>query len=190
MSYKIYVGQLSDQTTEESLRHVFGEFGEVKHVELRTGFAFVTFESEDDMQRAIDDMNDKELDGSRIRVERERGTTEGGFRGTDGRIKPPRRLDLRVLIRGLHPKVDWKDLKDWARDTVGEVTYSNVFVRDGQHMGLIEMKVGNILASLFYDLFLCFFFSSYPRRQYESNSCYRMSLASLTINGFHGDMGC
>jgi hypothetical protein len=138
---KIYVGQLSDQTTEETLRHVFEEYGIVTHVELRTGFAFVSFEAEGGAERAIEVMNDKELDGSRIRVEKERGTTEGGFRGTDGRIKPPKRLDLRILIRGLHPKVDWKDLKDWARGIVGEVTYSNVFDREGQHMGLIELKV-------------------------------------------------
>lgn len=139
---KIYVGQLSDQTSEDTLRHVFGEYGGIKHVEMRTGFAFITFDSDDlDLERLINEMNDKELDGNRIRVEKERGTTEGGYRGFDGRMKPPKRLDLRVLIRGLHPKVDWKDLKDWARDAVGEVTYSNVFDRDGQHMGLIELKV-------------------------------------------------
>jgi arginine/serine-rich splicing factor 4/5/6 len=138
---KIYVGQLSDQTSEEALRQLFGEYGNVTHVEMRTGFAFVTFEVEGDGERAIEEVNDKELDGNRIRVERERGTKEGGLRGTDGRIKPPKRLDLRVLIRGLHPKVDWKDLKDWARGVVGEVTYSNVFDRDEQHMGLIELKV-------------------------------------------------
>mmetsp|Transcript_35729 Transcript_35729/g.26539 ORF Transcript_35729/g.26539 Transcript_35729/m.26539 type:complete len:381 (+) Transcript_35729:31-1173(+) len=140
MVHKIYVGQLSDQTTEETLRHVFGEFGNVTHVELRTGFAFVSFESEEVMLRSIDEMNNKELDGSRIRVEKERGTAEGGFRDFEGRGRPPKRLDLRVVIRGLHHKVDWRDLKDWARETVGEVTYSNVFDRDGQHMGLIELK--------------------------------------------------
>lgn len=159
MSTKIYVGQLSDQTTEETLRHVFSEFGEVKHVELRSGFAFITFESEEVVEHALKEMNDKELDGSRIRVEKERGTTDGGFRGANGRIKPPKRLDLRVLLRGLHPKVDWKDLKDWARDSVGEVTFSNVFDREGQHMGLIEVKVGLVFSPLFmlvFLLYLCF----------------------------------
>lgn len=140
MTSKIFVGHLSEQTTEEALRTVFEQFGEVKQLDLRTGFAFVLFGSEEEAQRAIEAMHDKELDGNRIRVEKERGSGEGSFRAD--RVKPPRRLDLRLVVRGLHPKVDWKDLKDWARETVGEVTYSNVFDRDGQHMGLIELKVG------------------------------------------------
>lgn len=140
MTSKIFVGHLSEQTTEEALRTVFEQFGEVKQLDLRTGFAFVLFGSEEEAQRAIEAMHDKELDGNRIRVEKERGSAEGGYRAD--RVKPPKRLDLRLVVRGLHPKVDWKDLKDWARETVGEVTYSNVFDRDGQHMGLIELKVG------------------------------------------------
>lgn len=136
---KIYVGQLSTQTTQETLQTVFAQFGEVKQVEVRVGFAFITFNNEDEVAQAIDQMNGKELDGKIIKVEKERGSAEGGFRGE--RQKIPKRLDLRVLIRNVHPKADWRDLKDWAREALGDITYSNVFDRDGQHMGLIECKV-------------------------------------------------
>jgi len=38
---QIYVGQLSQSIREEDLREAFGEFGEIKDLILKSGFAFI-----------------------------------------------------------------------------------------------------------------------------------------------------
>jgi hypothetical protein len=51
-----------------------------------------------------------------------------------------KRLDLRLSATGLDSRVSWQDLKDWAREA-GDVTFTNVFVKDGQTVGVIEYAV-------------------------------------------------
>ena len=93
MSKKLFVGGLSWGTDEYSLRAAFEQFGELEEVKVITdrdtgrsrGFGFVTFAGADDADKAIDEMNGKELDGRTIAVDvakdRRRG---GGGRGGGG----------------------------------------------------------------------------------------------------------
>ena len=100
MNTKLYVGNLSFQTTEQSLEQAFAQFGEVAEVKLvldrdtgrSRGFGFVTMANPDDARKAIEQMNGAELDGRALRVNeaedrRERsgggggGGGGGGFRG-------------------------------------------------------------------------------------------------------------
>lgn len=73
---RLFVGSLSWDTTEESLREVFGEFGPVLDAVIvndratgrSRGFGFVTMESRRDAARAIDELHDAEVDGRNIVV--------------------------------------------------------------------------------------------------------------------------
>jgi RNA recognition motif-containing protein len=85
-SVKVYVGNLSWNTTDESLRQYFGEFGQVlDSVVMRdqdTGrsreFGFVTFSSQAEANKAITMMNEQELDGRRIKVNLASARSAGG----------------------------------------------------------------------------------------------------------------
>ncbi|KAI8811427.1 hypothetical protein BJ742DRAFT_658746, partial [Cladochytrium replicatum] len=91
---KIFVGNLSWGTTDESLRHTFGQFGEITDaVVLRDretgrsrGFGFVTFATTESAQAAVDNMNEQELDGRNVRVNlaNERPAGGGGGGGYGG----------------------------------------------------------------------------------------------------------
>jgi cold-inducible RNA-binding protein len=72
---KIYVGNLSFNTTKDGLTEKFSEFGELVDVKVienyetgqSKGFGFITFETEDSAQAALE-MNGQELDGRPLRV--------------------------------------------------------------------------------------------------------------------------
>ena len=76
MSKKIYVGNLSYSTTEETLRNQFSQFGEVVSVAIimdkftnkSKGFGFVEMQEEAAADNAISTLNQKEIDGRRVRV--------------------------------------------------------------------------------------------------------------------------
>lgn len=76
MSKKIYVGNLSYSTTEETLRNQFSQFGEVESVSIimdkmtgkSKGFGFVEMSDDAAAGNAISTLNQKEIDGRRVRV--------------------------------------------------------------------------------------------------------------------------
>src|SRR6188508_897506 len=76
MNTKIFVGNLSFNTTENDLQDAFAAHGTVIEANLMMdratgrprGFAFVTMSSPDEAQRAIDALNGKELDGRALTV--------------------------------------------------------------------------------------------------------------------------
>lgn len=76
MSKKIYVGNLSYSTTEETLRNQFSQFGEVETVTVimdkitnrSKGFGFVEMTDDDAARDAISTLNQKDIDGRKVRV--------------------------------------------------------------------------------------------------------------------------
>ncbi len=98
MSTRLYVGNISFDTTEESLSSTFGEDGrQVRGVDVimdrdtgrPRGFAFVEMESEADAESAISALDGADLDGRNLRVNvaeerRPRGGGGGGGRGGGG----------------------------------------------------------------------------------------------------------
>jgi len=73
---RLFVGSLSWGTGEEDLRNAFGKIGTVTDAVVvcdrdtgkSRGFGFVTFEDRKDASRAIDELNNAELDGRNIVV--------------------------------------------------------------------------------------------------------------------------
>lgn len=97
---KLYVGNLSYQTTEQDLRDLFSQAGELQDVMLiveretrrSKGFGFVEFVTEADAQKAIEMFNDHEIGGRRLTVNvarprEERSGGGGGYKGGGGSYK-------------------------------------------------------------------------------------------------------
>jgi RNA recognition motif-containing protein len=93
MSKKLFVGGLSWDTTDESLRQAFQRFGDIAEAKVildrdtgrSRGFGFVTYSQNDSASQAVNEMDGVELDGRRIKVDvaqdRGRGGRGGGGRG-------------------------------------------------------------------------------------------------------------
>ena len=95
MGKRLYVGNLSDDTTEDSLRAAFSEDGRtVTEVHIMVdrdsgrprGFGFVEMGSDSEAQAAIEALDGVDLDGRNLRVNeaRERQGGGGGRRGGGG----------------------------------------------------------------------------------------------------------
>ncbi|MCY2960938.1 MAG: RNA-binding protein [Planctomycetota bacterium] len=96
MGTRLYVGNLSFQTTEASLRAALENGGrQVREIAMITdretgrpkGFAFVTMGSESDAKAAISELDGQQLDGRPLRVNEaeERPARGGGGGGGGGR---------------------------------------------------------------------------------------------------------
>jgi cold-inducible RNA-binding protein len=105
MSSKLFVGNLSFNTTENALREAFSAHGTVVEANLMMdrmtgrsrGFAFITMSSPEEAQKAIDALNGAELDSRALTVniarpkeERPRGDRPGGGGGGGGDRGPRR----------------------------------------------------------------------------------------------------
>ena len=74
-NYKIYVGNLSFNTTQEELESEFSQYGEVDEVRLISdrdtgrskGFAFISYKTEDGMEAALK-KNGEEMGGRALKV--------------------------------------------------------------------------------------------------------------------------
>ena len=106
MAKKLYVGNLSFQTTSQDLQELFSQAGTVESASViedrntgqSKGFAFVEMSTEAEAVSAIDQFNGKELDGRMLKVNEARprenrsgggggrnfGGNRGGFGGNRG----------------------------------------------------------------------------------------------------------
>lgn len=88
---KIYVGNLSYNTTEDGLRDYFVKFGDMEEVKLITdrdtgrskGFAFITFVNESSAKDSLA-ANGEELDGRPLRVNMANDKERSGGGGRPG----------------------------------------------------------------------------------------------------------
>lgn len=99
MATKLYVGNLSFDTTEGDLLRMFEEVGQVssctiimdKGTNRSRGFGFVEMSTQEEADKAIAEFNGKEVDGrtltvneARPREDRPRGNRGGGGGGRGG----------------------------------------------------------------------------------------------------------
>ena len=97
MSNKLFVGNLSFNTTENDLQDAFAAHGTVLEANLMVdrmtgrarGFGFVTMSTAEEAQKAIEAMNGKDIDGRALTVNiarpREERSGGGGGGGGGGR---------------------------------------------------------------------------------------------------------
>jgi len=88
----IYVGNISFDATEESVKELFAEYGEVTRVSMimdretgrPRGFGFVEMADDQAAQSAIEALNGKELAGRSLTVNEARPKADRGGRGGGG----------------------------------------------------------------------------------------------------------
>ncbi|MEE9442517.1 MAG: hypothetical protein V3V99_07605 [candidate division Zixibacteria bacterium] len=68
---KLYVGNLSYSITEDQIRELLGQFGEIKSISLLSdrGIAFIEFETTDGAVEAMDELNGQEFEGRILRID-------------------------------------------------------------------------------------------------------------------------
>jgi cold-inducible RNA-binding protein len=99
MEAKMYVGNLSYETSEQSLRELFMQAGTVTSVALikepgtqrSKGFAFVEMSSQSEVQKAIGMFNGYTLDDRQLTVNVARPREERGGGGGAGGFRPQQR---------------------------------------------------------------------------------------------------
>jgi len=65
---KIFITKLSPQVTERDIEKEFSDFGDIKKINLKRGFAFVEYYNKDDAKEAIRKLHNKKLFGQQKRV--------------------------------------------------------------------------------------------------------------------------
>jgi len=82
--YRLHVSPLNPRTSRRDIEKLFGKFGPINEVWMATNppcFAFVNFKHRDDAEEAIQAMDGKSIDNSRVGVSFARKRTIGGRRG-------------------------------------------------------------------------------------------------------------
>ncbi|GAI85214.1 unnamed protein product [marine sediment metagenome] len=76
MSKKVYVGNLPFSVDQEKLKELFTSYGEIEEAVVISdrfsgrskGFGFVTFVNDADADKAIAEMNEKDIEGRPLKV--------------------------------------------------------------------------------------------------------------------------
>src|SRR3989344_3701259 len=93
MGNKIFVGNLSYTVSSDDLKELFSPFGSIseatvisdKFTRRSKGFGFVTFEADDSVEKAVSEMNGKDIQGRELKVNEAKPMEENRER------RPPRR---------------------------------------------------------------------------------------------------
>jgi len=86
---KLYVGNISFDTTEDQLREAFGSYGEVSSVSVITdkftgesrGFAFLEMSDKGEAIEAMNSLNGQDMNGRTLKVNEAKPRPEGGGGG-------------------------------------------------------------------------------------------------------------
>ncbi|MEX0684135.1 MAG: RNA-binding protein [Dehalococcoidia bacterium] len=97
MGKRLYVGGLSYDTSDDGLRQHFEQAGSVESAMVARdrysgrsrGFGFVEMNEESDAQKAIAELNGKDLDGRRLTIDEARPRPEGAGGGGGGGERRP-----------------------------------------------------------------------------------------------------
>ena len=156
---RVYVGNLSWETTWQSLKDHFRQAGEVVHADVMMhdgrskGCGIVAFQSPAEAANAIATLSETELDGRHIFVREDREDPVGGLpapgtrqvaavpRYGGGGLPAPRAAPVdkmitgtRVYVGNLSWETTWQSLKDHFRQA-GEVVHADVMMHDGRSKG-------------------------------------------------------
>lgn len=88
---QIFIGKLHPEVTERDLEYEFKRFGTLKEVSVKKGYAFISYETTEEAEKAIEKMNGETMSNQRIVVEfanakkEHSSSRQGPFRGRDRR---------------------------------------------------------------------------------------------------------
>jgi len=90
---KVYIGNMSYETTEDTVRSAFETYGEINSINLISdrdtgrpkGFGFVEMSNDEEAKAAIAGLNGTEIDGRTVNVNEARPPQQGNRGGGGGR---------------------------------------------------------------------------------------------------------
>ncbi len=129
MNTKLYVGNISWQFTEEELRHLFDEAGNVVSAQIiidrdtgrSRGFGFVEMASVEDAEQALQSLNGMEVKGRSIVVKEALPEGRGGAKSS---VDPIQGTTVIYIDSELHGEV--KQLAKSSGKTIREITESAI----------------------------------------------------------------
>ncbi|DBA90794.1 TPA: hypothetical protein ACH3X1_004001 [Trebouxia sp. C0004] len=146
---RLFVNNLSAETTWQSLKDYFKSCGHVVHTDVFTdeegqskGAGIVEFQHCEEALQAISRLTNTTLDGCQIRVredredadlQRGRSSNEGRARSNRGSFASGR--GVKVIVQGLPFAYAWQDLKDLFKPIGGVLQADIVMGRDGRSKG-------------------------------------------------------
>ncbi|EJD55303.1 hypothetical protein AURDEDRAFT_109681 [Auricularia subglabra TFB-10046 SS5] len=74
---KVYIGNLPEQTRESDLQSCFGKIGRIASIELKFGYGFVEFETQEAAEESVAKYHEGWFMGNKIKVEISRGRNKG-----------------------------------------------------------------------------------------------------------------
>ncbi|RXN05188.1 polyadenylate-binding 1 [Labeo rohita] len=142
----VYIKNFGEDMDDEKLKEIFSKFGPALSIRVMTddsgkskGFGFVSFERHEDAQRAVDEMNGKELNGKQVYVGR---AQKKGERQTELKRKfEQMKQDRMTRYQGVNLYV--KNLDDGLDDErlrkefspFGTITSAKVMMEGGRSKG-------------------------------------------------------
>ncbi|KAK4519474.1 Sorting nexin mvp1 [Mucor velutinosus] len=136
-SSRVYIGRLARDATKRDLERLFKNYGDIREINVKTGFGFVEFSDERDAKDVVYDFHGKSFLGERLIVEIARGARRNDERRNNGNDR--RRSHYRLIVENIASGTNWQDLKDMMRKA-GEVTFADIS-RDRPTEGIVEFAV-------------------------------------------------
>nr|AAG38953.1 testis-specific poly(A)-binding protein [Homo sapiens] len=142
----VYIKNFGEDMDDERLKDLFGKFGPALSVKVMTdesgkskGFGFVSFERHEDAQKAVDEMNGKELNGKQIYVGRAQKKVERQteLKRTFEQMKQDRITRYQVVnlyVKNLDDGIDDERLRK-AFSPFGTITSAKVMMEGGRSKG-------------------------------------------------------
>uniref|UniRef100_A0A4W5JQZ4 RNA binding motif protein 4.1 n=1 Tax=Hucho hucho TaxID=62062 RepID=A0A4W5JQZ4_9TELE len=112
---KIFIGNLSPDTTAEELRSLFSQYGKVSECDIVKNFGFVHMKDKADAEEAIKNLHHYELNGEQMNVEMSRGRPKSTTKLHVGNINSScTNQELRAKFEEYGPVVECDIVKDYA----------------------------------------------------------------------------
>lgn len=131
MSLEIFVRPLGYETDPEAVREYFLTAGPISNVKKIKTFAYITFETSEGANAAVETLNGSTFEGQELQVEIARERVE----------REDTRGKYRLKVSKLPEGTAWQDFKDYVRDKTGcSATFAKVY-RDydsGETVGNLE----------------------------------------------------
>lgn len=140
MGKKLFISNLDFEINNDQLREMFSEIGPAVSVVIATdretkrskGFAFIEMESEDDSKKAIEQLNNKVVNGRPMKVCEDRGKTApaggGAGAGGEGGEGGGRRYEPLPSIQRMQLFKRRKKVDPFAEDPTKTVDYKDTIM--------------------------------------------------------------
>merc|ERR1711988_1767267 len=111
---RVYIGNIPSNCRERDLERFFKGYGRLREVVVKNGYGFVEFDDYRDADDAVHDMDGKDMQGGRVRVELARDPRDRGGRGGEDDLvaEVEAEVDMTIdVLEEIHqvqePTTDW-----------------------------------------------------------------------------------